>query len=102
MNNAGIKENLADYEFDILNKTHWKRMSLEDRRPLCYFLEQIYELGVSAQDGRLPSWIEDHIISTNAAMGRPMESIIDLYRRYGNECSNFIEKAVERQCPWAA
>lgn len=102
LHHAGIRENLENYEFDILNKVHWNRMNPKDRRPLCVFLEQIYELGVSTQDGRLPKWIEEHIIFTNATMKRSMTDIIDLYRRYSAECSHFIETAVKRKCPWAA
>jgi len=47
MYSAGIKENLAEYEFDILCKQDWNRMKPVERRPLCCFLEQIYELGES-------------------------------------------------------
>lgn len=101
LHQAGIKDNLEDYEYDLLNKDHWDQMNSEDRRPLCIFLEQIDELGISTQDGRLPEWIEDHIISTNATMGRSMASVVDLYRRYSIACSHFIEKAIKKKCQWA-
>lgn len=99
--NAGIKENLDDYEFDILNKSDWNRMKPVDRRPLCCFLEQIDELSTSTKSNQLPDWIEDHIITTNASMGRPKEFIVNLYSKYSKECSRFIEKAAKMKCSWA-
>ena len=99
--NAGITENLENYEFDILSNDDWSRMKQEERRPLCVFFEQIHELSITTKNDSLPQWIEKHIRETNATMGRPMKSIVDLYRRYALECSRFVEQAAKNGCKWA-